>query len=545
MRIRHLLRACAVAAVLACAAAAGSAGQTGVQVPPRTILDRCNPASFTKLNASAGSVHAVDVVRGETFTPVPGAPPLTGLPTFCRVQGSIVTSADSLVNFEVWIPETWNRKLVATGNAGFSNALNYLDMAHALSQRYAAVGGDTGHQTPTPDDLLWGAGHRERIVDWGSRSIHAIVGPARRIVERVAGAGASRAYFYGCSTGGHQAYAEVQRYPRDFDGVIAGAPGNNRVRLNVGFFWQFVANHDRGANPAPIIPASKLPMVTRAVVAACDANDGIKDGVVDDPRTCRFDASSLECNGTDAGDCLTRRQIEALEKMYGGARNPRTGDQIYPGWPKGSEALTVSADGRPLAGWQRYWGDQEPARVEFWRRWVFEDSKWDWRSFDFDADVRLAEAKLGPMIDQVNPDIATFRSHGGKAIVYQGWQDPVVNAFDTIAYYESVRSRQGSQEAIDRFFRLFMVPGMAHCSGGPGPTSFGNQNAPSPIADAQHDLLMALDAWVETGAAPERLIASRVEDGVTIRTRPLCPYPKKAVYTGTGSTDDASSFVCR
>ncbi len=514
-------------------------------MPPQTILGRCNAATFTKLNVSAGTVRAAEVVNDGTFTPARGAAPLSGLPVFCRIQDSIPTSADSLVNFEVWIPERWNRKLVATGNSGFSNELNYRDMVYAMSQGYAVVGGDTGHQTATPDDLLWGAGHRDRIMDWGSRSVHAILGPARRIVERVAGAGPSRAYFYGCSTGGHQAYAEIQRYSRDFDGVIAGAPGNNRVRLTVGFLWQFIANHERASGATPIIPASKLPAITRAVVAACDANDGVADGVVDDPGTCRFDASTLECRAGDRSDCLSRRQIDALEKMYAGARNPRTGEQIYPGWPKSSEALTVSPDGEPVAGWQRYWGGQEPARANFWRHWVFEEPKWDWWSFDFDADVRLAEAKLGPLIDQVDPRIDAFRSRGGKAIVYQGWQDPVVSALDTVAYYEKVRSRQGSQEATDRFFRLFMVPGMGHCSGGTGATSFGNQNAPAPVADSQHDLLMALDAWVERGAAPDRIIASRVVAGKATRTRPLCPYPKKAVYTGNGSTDDAANFVCR
>lgn len=484
-------------------------------------------------------------MKGGTFAARPGMTPLSGLPTFCRVQASVVTSTDSLVTFEVWIPETWNRKLVATGNGGYSNVLNYRDMAHALSQGYAAVGGDTGHQTATPDDLLWGAGHRDRITDWGSRSIHAIVGPARRIVERVASAGARRAYFYGCSTGGHQGYAEIQRYPRDFDGVIAGAPGNNRVRLNVGFLWQFLANHERGAGAEPIIPPSKLPVITRAVVEACDANDGVKDGVVDDPRACRFEPAVLECNAGDGPDCLTRRQIAALEKMYAGARNPRTGEQIYPGWPKSSEALTVSPEGRPMSGWHQYWGSQEPARANFWRYWIFDEPKWDWWSFDFDDHVTLAEAKAGRLVDQVNPDIGVFKAHGGKAVVYQGWQDPVVNAIDTVAYYEKVRSRQGSQEEMDRFFRLFMVPGMGHCAGGTGATSFGNQNAPAPVADAQHDLLMALDAWVERGVTPDRIVASRVVDGSTTRTRPLCPYPKRVVYTGNGSTDDAANFVCR
>ena len=486
---------------------------------------------------SAGLV-AADALPAQRQTPAPK------LPAYCRIEATVTTSADSRVNFEVWIPLDWNGKIVVTGNGGYSNALNVRDMGHALSQRYAAVGGDTGHQTPTPDDLLWGVDHPDRITDWGSRSIHAISGPARRIVEQVQGAKPRRAYFYGCSTGGHQAYAEIQHYPEDFDGVIAGAPGNNRIRLNAGFLWQFLANRQPGDNATAIIPAAKLPLITKAVIAACDANDGVTDGVVDDPRTCRFDPTTIACTANEA-DCLTPPQVAALRKMYQGPRNPRTGAQVYPGWPPGSEALTVSPQGSPLSGWHQYWGGAEPTRAAFWRHWVFRDPAWDWWSFDFDRHLATADERVGRMVDQINPDITAFKVRGGKAIVYQGWQDPVVNALDTIAYYEQVRVRQGSQHETDGFFRLFMVPGMGHCVGGTGATNFGNQNAPAPVLDAEHDLLSALDAWVDKGAAPSRLVASRVVNGATVRTRPLCAYPLKATYVGTGSTDDAASFVCR
>jgi feruloyl esterase len=499
---------------------------------------------FAAATLGTTTVREAGRVAAGAFAPSSGGPAFKDLASFCRVQAAARPGDDSLVNFEVWLPDTWNGKIVVTGNGGYGNTLSYRDMAYALSQGYAAAGGDTGHQTPTPDDLLWGAGHPERILDWGSRSIHAILGPSRLIVERLTHAAPRRAYYYGCSTGGHQGYAEIQRYPGDFDGVIAGAPGNNRVRLNAGFLWQFLANREKGVD-GTIIPASKLPAITSAVVAACDANDGVTDGVVDDPRTCQFDPDRLQCKGGDGPACLTDRQLAALKRMYAGARNLRTGEQVYPGWPKGSEALTVSPAGVPLSGWSQYWGRTEPARANFWRYWVFDDPAWDWWSFDFDRDIETADAKVGRLVDQVDPDIEAFRAHGAKAIVYQGWQDPVVNAIDTIAYYEQVRSRQGSQQQMEGFFRLFLVPGMGHCSGGPGATSFGNQNAPSPVVDAQHDLLSALDAWVERGTPPDRIVASRVLDGTVVRTRPLCAYPKKATYVGTGSTDDEASFVCR
>jgi feruloyl esterase len=503
----------------------------------QAATDRCAVAAFEQTAISRTVVRSARVVSaGVLSAQGPGAP--IGVPAHCRIEATVTTSPDSIVNVEVWVPTDWNGKVVVTGNGGYSNAINTRDMAHALSQRYAAVGGDTGHQTPTPDDLLWGVGHPERIIDWGTRSIHAITAPARRIVERVQGASPRRAYFYGCSTGGHQGYAEMQRYPDDFDGVIAGAPGNNRVRLNAGFLWQFLSNHQPGDNATPIVPASKLPIVTAAVVAACDASDGVTDGVVDDPRACRFDPAVLQCSG-DRTDCVTAAQVAALRRMYQGATNRRTGAQVYPGWPVSSEALTVSPQGNPQSGWHMYWGNTEPTRAAFWRHWVFADPQWDWWSFDFDRHLALADERVGHMIDHVNPDLSAFKARGGKAIVYHGWQDPVVSALDTIDYYERVRTRQGSQQEVDRFFRLFLVPGMGHCAGGTGTTSFGNQNAPSPVVDAGHDLLSALDAWVEKGTAPSRIVASRV------RTRPLCSYPAKAVYTGSGSTDDEANFACR
>ena len=207
--------------------------------------------------------------------------------------------------------------------------------------------------------------------------------------------------------------------------------------------------------------------------------------------------------------------------------------------------MTVGASGAAASGWPGYWGTTEPTRVNFWRFWVFDNPQWNWWTFDFDRDLAAADAKIGAMVDQVNPDISAFKRRGGKAIVYQGWQDPVVNAIDTIAYYEKVRAQQGSRAETDSFFRLFLVPGMGHCSGGPGTVNFGNPNAPSPVVDAEHDLLASIDNWVEKSVAPAQIIASRVDNGVTVRTRPLCPYPTRATYTGSGSTDDARNFACR
>ena len=535
------LRVASLAALLA-----GCARPSSIAAAPARAATRCDSALASTLTLDGAHVTSVSRVS-EGALALPGVPTATRLPAFCRVRGEATSSAGSRVTFELWLPEgaAWNGKLVATGNAGYSPSLAYGDMAMLLRHGYATLGGDTGHQSDDPDDLRFVVGHRERIEDWGTRSIHAIVAPAKAIASALSGHAVRRAYFYGCSTGGHQAFAELQRYPQDFDGVVAGAPGNNRVRLNAAFLWQYRSNHAKNDDATPILTPAKLALVTRSVIAACDTIDGVRDGVLDDPRECTWKPESIRCAAAESPECLTPSQVVALNAMYAGARNPRTGEQIYPGWPKGSEAPVVAPNGDVLGGWQRYWGTTQPTRTDFWRYWVFENPDWSWWSFDFDRDLATADAKVGRAIDQTSVDLSAFRRRGGKAIVYQGWADPVVSALDVVGYYERLRAREGSQGAIDDYFRLFMVPGMAHCARGPGATAFGNPGAESPICDAQHDLVEALDRWVEQGVAPERIIASRLDGSRVTRTRALCPYPRRAVYAGTGSTDDASSFACR
>jgi feruloyl esterase len=506
----------------------------------------CDSASLVALPLEHAHVISATRVAAGPFT-IPGTQLSAGpLPAFCRVRGEASSEPGSQIRFELWFPEgdAWNAKLLVTGNGGYSPLLAYGDMAMALRRGYAVLGGDTGHQSNNPDDLTFVVGHRERMLDWGTRSIHAITGPGKSIAAALGAKPVRRAYFFGCSTGGHQGVAELEAYPEDFDGVIAGAPGNNRIRLNAGFLWQYRANHAPHDDSTPILTPASLALVTRAVVAACDANDGVRDGVIDDPRDCTWTPDAVKCaEGGASATCLSPAQIAALKTMYAGAKNPRTGAQIYPGWPKGSEASIIAPDGTVLSGWNRYWGTTAPVRADFWRYWVFDDPEWDWWSFDFD--LAVADAKVGGAVDHTSADLGAFRRRGAKAILYQGWADPVVSAYDAIAYYEKVRAAQGSQSATDSFFRLFMVPGMAHCARGPGATNFGNQGGEAPVCDAEHDLIEALDAWVEHGTAPDRIIASRVENGTVTRRRPLCSYPRRARYVGRGNPNDAASFACR
>lgn len=531
----RFLATLAAALLAACGGGSDDNGGTATTASPKA----CDTAALAAVQLQGASVKSAAEVPAGSYTPPGTTRALDNLPAFCRIQASATPTSDSLINFELWVPQgtAWNGKLVTTGNGGYSPALNYGDMAYAMRQGYAVAGGDTGHQSADPNEMFWGVGDPEKIADWGTRSIHAITVPTKTLVAELRAQPAKRAYYYGCSTGGHQGYAQMQRYPEDFDGVIAGAPGNNRTRLNVEFLHRFLSNRATGTNGPVILTAAKAALITPAAVVACDTLDGVADGVIEDPRACtadKFNVTSLQCTGADAADCLTAEQVAVAQKIYAGPKNPRTGAQLYPGLVVGSEA-----------GWSAYWGGTEPVRADYWRLWAFENPQWNWWTFDYDRDVSFTEARLGPLVDQVNADLAAFKARGAKAIVYQGWQDPVVNALDTIAYVDKVTALQGAQAETDKFMRLFLVPGMGHCSGGSGATNFGNQGAPAPVADADHDLLMALDRWVESGAAPERIVASRVSGGATVRTRPLCPYPKKAVYLGSGSTDDAASFSCQ
>ncbi len=522
---------------LVAALAAGCGGSDDADAAAPVAQPRnCDAAALAAVSLTGASLTGAEPVAAGSYTPPGSSNAITNLPAFCRITAQARPTDASLINFEVWVPEgsAWNGKMVVTGNGGYSPALSRGDMAYAVRQGYAAVGGDTGHQSVDPNEMFWGVNQPEKIRDWGSRSIHAITAPSRTVIEGLAAKAPTRAYYYGCSTGGHQAYAELQRYPDDFDGVIAGAPGNNRTRLNVEFLHRFQSNRAPGTNGPVILTPAKARLITERAVAACDALDGVADGVMEDPRACSFNVAALQCTGADAADCLTADQVAVAQKIYAGPSNPRTGAQIYPGYPVGSES-----------GWSGYWGGAEPVRADYWRLWVFENPQWDWWTFDFDRDLVYADAKVSPLVDQTSTDLAAFKAAGGKAIVFQGWQDAVVNPIDTIAYYERLRTAQGTQLAADDFFRLFLVPGMGHCSGGAGATVFGNSGAQAPNASAANDLLMALDRWVEQGAAPDSIVAARVAGGAATRTRPLCAYPKKAAYKGSGSTDDAANFICQ
>ncbi len=470
----------------------------------------------------------------------------TGLPAFCRVTGTSSPVPGSKIGFEVWLPlDGWSGRLHMVGNGAYSDRLYYGQVAARLRNGDVGVATDTGH---AGGDLKFGAGHPERIVDWGHRAVHESAVAAKAITAAFYGAGPRLSYFSGCSTGGHQALSEAERYPADFDGIIAGDPGNNRTNLNLTFLWHFLKNHPKGDNSTQIVPNDKLRMVCQAAVAACDALDGVKDGVINDPRQCTFDVATLACKAGDGPDCLTPPQVEAVKAMYTAPRDARTGQPLYASFLPGSEGSEHTAkDARP--GWSSYWANprkpDEPQRVEFFRQWTFDDPKWDWWRFDWGRDIDAVRAKVSPMVDAASADLSAFHARGGKLILFMGWDDPVGAAMDIVGYHDRIAHHED-------FVRLYMVPGMWHCAEGAGATNFSTATRDSvpPVSDARHDMAKVLENWVEKKEEPREIVATKFEGaearhgrGAILFQRPLCVWPKVARYRG-GPAEKAESFEC-
>ena len=485
-------------------------------------------------DASCGSLTALTIpqVRITKATDVPAGPFVAPgstralvTPLFCRVEGVASPSSDSSIGFEIWMPppSAWNGRFQAVGTTGFLGAIEYGDMVAALSRGYAVAGSDAGH---AGGELKFADGHPEKIIDWSYRAIHVVTNLAKLVVRNYEGRHPDFTYFFGCNTGGHQALSEAQRYPGDFDGIVAGAPANDRINEIVAYQHIWRASHDNdGRN---ILPAGKLHLLGQAVVKACDRLDGVQDGVLENPLQCRFDPDTLRCEGSASASCLTAAELTAVKKIYEGPHNARTGERIFPGWPFGSESAGPTAT--QGQGWRQIVDLPEPRRTEFWNYFVFNNPSWDWRTFDFDRDLEYANRKVG-YVSAVDHDLSAFKRSGGKLLLYAGWSDPILPGGDPIHYYDEVTHAMGGREATESFARLFMMPGVGHCSGGPGPDTI--------------DPITAIESWVEKGVAPEKLIATKIESGKVVRERPLCIYPRVAKYSGSGSSDVASSFACQ
>jgi Tannase and feruloyl esterase len=435
------------------------------------------------------------------------------LPSFCRVAATLKPTDDSDIKVEVWLPITgWNGKFQAVGNGGWAGAISYPAMAEALRRGYATTSTDTGHAGATGAFAL---GHPEKFVDFAYRSEHEMTVKAKAILAAFYGKGPTYSYWNGCSTGGRQGLMSAQKYPDDFDAILAGAPANYQTHLHA---WDLTVAIPTLKDPASAVPAAKLALLNRAVLDACDSRDGVKDGLLNDPRACTFDVASLACKGADADTCLTAPQLDSVRRMYAPART-KSGELVFPGKDPGSET-----------GWNVIGGGPQPPGVSVGSFQVaYNDLNWDWKTFDLARDLTLVDEKVGAIVNAVNPDLSAFKARGGKLLLYHGWNDTAISAGNSINYYSSVLGKMGQKQ--DNWIRLFMAPGMQHCGNGPGPN--------------QVNYMSALERWREASVAPDQLIAAHVTNNRVDMTRPLCPYPQIAQYKGVGSTNDAANFVCK
>ncbi len=509
-------------------------------------LQAASCESLAKTQLAQTSITLAQVVASGAFLPPQTDPrgaaaaPYKSLPEFCRVTGILKPSSDSEIRFEAWMPVAgWNGRFQGIGNGGFAGSINYGDLSSAIANGYAAASTDTGHEQ---QDIRasWALGHPEKVTDFAYRAIHLTALTGKALTDAFYGQRPQHSYFSSCSNGGRQALMEAQRFPADYDGIVAGAPANDWVDLFSGFIWNAQALSDS----AGFIPAAKFTAIEGAVLASCDELDGVKDGVIEDPRKCHFDPSKLICHGAESASCLTAPQAKTLAQIYSGPKDS-AGKPLFPGFPPGGE-------GGPL-GWPGWIAGESFGRsaqyafgTQFFSNLVFNNAAWDFKTFNFDRDVTAAKEKISKVIDATDPNLKAFQDRGGKLILYHGWSDAAIPAPSSIAYYNRVVETLGSKRA-DGFTRLFLVPGMQHCAGGPGPNAFG-QTA-GKLGDPEHDVKKAVERWVEQGVAPEKIIAAKHKSDVNlssevIRTRPLCPFPQVAHYKGSGSTDDAANFTC-
>ena len=455
-----------------------------------------------------------------------GTPPngLESLPAFCRISATIAPTSDSEIQVEIWLPVSgWNGKYQAVGNGAFAGVINGAAMGAALERGYAASGTDTGH-AGSGTSAAFALGHPEKVIDFAYRSEHEMVLKSKAVIEAFYGSPARYSYWNGCSTGGKQGLTEAQRYPGDFDGIIAGAPANYMTHLEA---WSIWVNNAVHKTPDSFIPEAKYRVLHDAVMNACDALDGVKDGVLEDPRRCHFDPKAILCKKGDAPTCLTAPQVEAVKMLYSPAINPRTKKEVFPPLELGSELKWNSPIVPPgLAG-------PEPmgVAVDTFRYILFNDPNWDPMKLDLDKDVELADKIDNHTNNAIDPNLKPFFSHNGKLLIYHGWADQLIAPENSIHYYNNVTKELGGASKVTDSMRLFMVPGMNHCTGGDGPNSF--------------DAVTLMEQWVEQGKAPEKMIASHSTKGVVDRTRPLCPYPQVAKYNGSGSTNEAANFSCK
>lgn len=517
---------------------------------------RC--ANLQQITLDHARVLSAEVVTPGTFIapPRPTGPneqiPLyKQLPAFCRVKVQATPSSDSNIQIEVWLPlesANWNHRFQGQGNGGFAGEIDYQGLARFLADGYATAGTDTGHFADGID-ASWALHHPEKITDYGWRGIHQMTVQAKAVLAAYYGAPAAHNYFASCSDGGREALMEAQRFPADYDGILAGAPAYNWTALltSAAIGMQTLLSDD-----ASYIPAADIPFIHRAILNQCDKLDNlpgdVNDGVVDDPRACHFDPAPITCKAGKAQGCLTTPQAKALTAFLTGHR---VGDTTIP---------TILAAGGELDpnGWPGWITGNERGKSAmagfahgYFANMVYSDPKWNFRTFDPAAGLAAARERTGAALD-AHPDLSAFHNRGGKLILYHGWADAAISPIYSIQYYEAVQHALGKEETAG-FTRLYLMPGVKHCADGPGPSAIGQFGLPSlEHSNSSNNAILALQDWVEHGKAPATITATKyaelpdhhADPDKVLMTRPLCPYPQQAQYKGKGSTKQAASFVC-
>ena len=475
--------------------------------------------SLGQVPLTNGTLIAAESVQAGGFTPpaptnASAAAAFKTLPAFCRVTLRLTPTPDSDIRVEVWLPLSgWNRKVQALGNGGLGGTISYPALAAAVTAGYAAAATDTGHVGGNADFV---PGHPEKLVDFAYRAIHEMTVTAKTVVAAHYDARPVRSYFSSCSTGGRQALIEAQRYPEDFDGIVAGDASWDQMRL---YAARVALNVFVNRTPAAVIPPAKYPMIHRAVLDTCDAADGVKDEVIENPVRCAFDFATLTCSGGDRADCLTKAQVETAKAMSSPITDPQSGVVLHPGRYYAGSELGWGGVGGPTPSGES---------LEGMTKIVFKPG-WDYHTIHVPDDVERAVKADGGLLYGGDPDLRPFFRRGGKLLMYHGWADPLVTPDASLIMYERINDAVGSAAASSLV--LFMVPGMGHCQGGPGTDVF--------------DKVAALDQWVESGIKPQSVLAAHITGTVADRTRPLCAYPAIARYSGSGSTDDARNFRCQ
>ena len=511
-------------------------------------FSQCVAAFPASCDAVAGlalpdtTITQAKAVTEGSFAP-PTGQPIANLPGFCEVRGILKPTPVSVIHFELWMPlSNWNSELEGIGNGGLAGTISFGPMATALRAGFATVSTDTGHDSKEPATWLE---NQERLIDYSYRGLHLATVTAKAIVDKFYGQAVAHSYYLGCSTGGKQGLMEAQRYPADYDGIVAGDAANYWTRQMMNEVWAGIAT----SSPETNLSAEKLQLIQNAALEVCDALDGLKDGVVSDPTHCHFDPKSIPpCSATTTTGCLTAAELSAVQKLYSGPVDPRTGKSLYPGFYPGGEL-----------GWGRDGGQMVINRTntsgvssyDFFRYAFFGKPDWNWRTFNFGTDLELAEEKLAAVTNATNPNLEEFRKLGHKLLYYHGAADPLIPAQNGINYYETVVAFEGGggtgADQTQQFFRVFLVPGLYHCAGGPGAFGFGG-NVAAPVRDADHDLISAVSRWVKQGIAPDKIIATKYVDnspskGIALQ-RPLCAYPAIPRYKGSGDPTDAANFAC-